>query len=202
MKFSIIIVLIFRKINGRKTLVTNPKFYGKTKWDLLSWLYYIHIASKIPYFIGHRLRSPVLDGLLLEKGSGTTISTNVNIISPQLISLGENVGIANNVILDGRGGIKIGDYTIIGFDTVILTRTHQYKDENLPIRKQIQYSLPVEIGNDVWVGARSIIMPGVKIGDGAIVGANAVVTKDILPNTVVGGVPAKFIKNRKSNNKY
>lgn len=179
-------------------MVTNPKFYGKTKRDLFLWLYYTHIASKIPYSIGHRLRNSVLNRILLNKGLGSTVSTNVNIISPQLISLGENVGIANNVILDGRGGIKIGDFSIIGFDSVILTRSHQYEDENLPIRRQIQLSKPVEIGVDVWVGARSIILPGVKIGDGAIIGANAVVTKDVPPNTVVGGVPAKFIKNRKN----
>lgn len=192
---------IMKNINEKSFIIENqenpPKFYGQKKIHILSWLFYTHIASKIPYFVGQKIRKPILEVLLGKIGNGTTISTDVKLISPQNINLGDNVGITNKVMLDGRGGIIINDYTIIGFESIILTRTHQYTDENMPIRSQTQHSMPVQIGKDVWIGARSIILPGVKIGDGAIVGANAVVTRDVTPNTIVGGIPAKFIKYRK-----
>lgn len=94
------------------------------------------------------------------------------------------------------GGLEIGDDTIVGFESIILTSTHNSNRKAIPIREQGMFCAPDKIGKDVWIGARVIILPGVTIDDGAIIGANSVVSKDIMPYTIVGGVPAKFIKER------
>lgn len=94
-------------------------------------------------------------------------------------------------------GVKIGRYTMIGPRVMIVGNDHIYKNTGVPIvfsgRPEFKYTI---IGSDVWVGAGVIIMCGLKIGDGAIIAAGSVVTKNIPPYAVVGGIPAKFIKFR------
>lgn len=85
----------------------------------------------------------------------------------------------------------------MGPDVTILSQTHNIERTDIPMGKQGMREAEVIIGNDVWIGMRSIIMPGVKIGDGAVIGAGAVVTKDVLDYAIVGGVPARIIKYRK-----
>lgn len=86
---------------------------------------------------------------------------------------------------------------MIGPDVVILTRTHSIDRVDVPMIEQGFWTGKVTIGNDVWIGMRSVIMPGVNIGNGAVVGAGAVVTKDVPDYAIVGGVPARVIKYRK-----
>lgn len=88
--------------------------------------------------------------------------------------------------------VKIGDYYMIGPNTVISTVNHPLN----PVGRRAHLSIikPVTIGNDVWIGANCVILPGVTIGNNVIIAAGAVVTKDILDNVIVGGVPAKIIK--------
>ena len=85
---------------------------------------------------------------------------------------------------------------MMGPDVVILTHTHKIADITIPMGLQGSEVKPVTIGNDVWIGMRSIIMPGVTIGNGVVIGAGAVVTKDVPDYAVVGGVPAKIIRLR------
>ena len=96
-----------------------------------------------------------------------------------------------------HGPLTIGDNVMMGPDVVILTHTHNIDTPTLPMIEQGMRTDPVTIGNDVWIGMRSIIMPGVNIGDGSVIGAGAVVTKDVPAYAIVGGVPAKVIKYRK-----
>ena len=84
----------------------------------------------------------------------------------------------------------IGDRALIGHNAVIATLNHNMD----PAQRANLLPAPVHIGNDVWMGANVTVLPGVTIGDGAVIAAGAVVTKDVAPNTVVGGVPAKLIK--------
>ncbi|AXV36746.1 MAG: hypothetical protein CIT01_00315 [Methanobacterium sp. BRmetb2] len=174
----------------------TPQEYGENNNDLILWLFYTHIASKIPYALGNSIRQPFLEKLLKKIGSDVSIATNVKLLHPQSITLKNKVGVANGVILDGRGGIDIDEYTIVGFESVILSCTHQHQKKDIPIRDQGMFTAPVKIGKDVWIGARVMILPGVTIGDRSIIGANSVVTKDVAPNSIVGGIPAKFIKDR------
>lgn len=93
--------------------------------------------------------------------------------------------------------VKIGDYTMLAPEVKIIGGDHKYDIAGRPmIFSGRDEQLETEIGKDVWIGSRSIIMRGVKIGDGAIIAANSVVTKDVEPYSIVGGSPAKFIKNR------
>lgn len=176
-----------------KTFVSISSTYY---FNVLLWLFYDCFLSKIPFSIGNKSRIYFLKRYFKTLGTDSSISTGCKILSPESISLANNVGISRDVTLDGRGGIEIGDYTMVGFESIILTSTHKSDRTDIPIRKQGMFCDSVIIGKDVWIGARVIILPGVKIGDGAIIGANAVVTKDISSNTVVGGIPARFIKNR------
>lgn len=174
----------------------NVPIYGLNKSDLLRWLFYTHLVSKIPYSIGNNIRKSILKRSLKNLGADTTISQHVRFLCPNKICIGEKVGIANRVLMDGRAGITIGDYTIVGFDSLIITSTHNSKSISTPIRDQGMYCKSIKIGKDVWIGARSIILPGINIGDHAVIGANSVVTKDVNSSTIVGGIPAKFIKYR------
>ena len=89
-----------------------------------------------------------------------------------------------------QGGITIDDGVLIGHNAVLATLNHNQDPE----KRDNLLPAPIHIGKRVWLGANVTILPGVTIGDNAIVAAGAVVAKDVQPNTVVGGVPAKFIK--------
>lgn len=129
----------------------------------------------------------------------TKCGKNVNIerfamFGPE-VSLGDNSGIGIKCEL--YGPVSIGDDVMIGPEVIVYTNGHRFDSMDVPMRLQgFTKNEPVEIGNDVWIGRRTIIMPGVKIGDGCVIGAGAVVTKDIPPYSVAGGVPAKVIKSR------
>ena len=82
-------------------------------------------------------------------------------------------------------------------DVSILTHTHNIERTDIPMGQQGMRVSEVIIGNDVWIGIRVIIMPGVKVGNGAVIGAGTVVTKDVPDYAIVGGVPARIIKFRK-----
>ena len=110
------------------------------------------------------------------------------------IKIGDNSGLGVNCRI-GRG-TTIGNNVMMGPEVVILTSTHIFSDTNTPMNIQGSMTKPVTIGNDVWIGTRAIILPGVKIGNGCIIAAGAVVTKDIPDFAIVGGVPAKVIKYR------
>ncbi len=109
----------------------------------------------------------------------------------QNITIGERTFINMGCSFQDWGGITIGDNCLIGHNCTICTVNHS-KD---PEHRGDMTCHPVKIGNKVWIGANVTILPGVSIGDGAIIAAGAVVTKDVEPKTIVGGVPAKLIKN-------
>lgn len=92
--------------------------------------------------------------------------------------------------------LKIGSDCLIGAYTYITTANHQFKDRNQLIRKQGVYGSDITIGNGVWIGAHVVVLPGTEIGDGAIVGAGAVVNRSIPAYEIWAGVPAKKIGQR------
>lgn len=112
------------------------------------------------------------------------------------IKIGENFfSNYNCFIYANNNTIDIGNDCLLGPDVLIINNNHSFKKDNL-IRKQEEFTAPIVIGNDVWIGAKAIILPGVTIGDGAVIAAASVVNKSVMPYTVVGGVPAKLIKQR------
>ena len=101
----------------------------------------------------------------------------------------------NTFIYANDDSINIGNDCLIGPDVLIINNNHQMSPHEL-IRMQECAKSRIIIGNDVWIGAKAVILPGVTIGDGAIIAAGSVVNKDVKPYTLVAGVPAKYIKNR------
>lgn len=106
------------------------------------------------------------------------------------ITLGQDVFINSGCCFQDQGGITIGDRVLIGHKVVLATLNHELN----PTHRSDMRPAPIVIGQDVWIGAQATVLPGVRIGDGAIVAAGAVVTRDVLPYTVVAGVPASVIK--------
>lgn len=113
------------------------------------------------------------------------------------IRIGANTAINRFTYLDGRGPLAIGDNVNISHYTLIQTLTHDCQSPHFHA-----FAKPVVILDHAWIGARAIIMPGVTIGEGAVVGAGAVVTKDVPPYTIVAGAPAKAIGTRNANIQY
>lgn len=135
--------------------------------------------------------------LLLLKIFGTkssisnTIYPNVRVWAPWNLIIGKHVAIDENVDLYNVDVIKIGHFVSISRRAFICTASHDITDIKRPL-----ITKPITIGNGVWIGAQAYIGPGVTIGEGAVIAANAVVVKDVEPWTIVGGNPAKIIKQR------
>jgi acetyltransferase-like isoleucine patch superfamily enzyme len=114
------------------------------------------------------------------------------------LEIGKNtyIGEFNNIRAAG-GEIIIGDDCLISQYVTIVASNHNIK-RNLKILEQgwDELKTGIVIGNDVWIGANSVILPGVHIGNGAVIAAGSVVNKDVAPYSIVGGVPAKFLKSR------
>ncbi len=113
--------------------------------------------------------------------------------------IGQYVYIGPNCFFNAEGGLKIGEGSIFAPEVVILTSSHAYDAGELLPYDIYDYSRPVIIGRGVWVGYRAMIVPGVEIGDGAVVAMGGVVTKNVEPGDIVGGNPAKVIGHRNQN---
>lgn len=113
------------------------------------------------------------------------------------LTLGDDVDLAKGVLITTGGGVSIGDRTLVGYGTSILSANHRIPEKPGRIFDAGHEKAAVTIANDVWIGANCTILPGVAIGEGAVVAAGSVVTKAVPPFTMVGGVPARVIKERK-----
>ncbi|WP_058304417.1 sugar O-acetyltransferase [Gorillibacterium timonense] len=112
------------------------------------------------------------------------------------IHVGEDFLTNYNVTILDVDQVRIGDFCMIGPNSIISTVNHPMTAKGR--REKLSIIKPVTIGNDVWIGANCVILPGVTIGNNVIIAAGAVVTKDVPDHCVVGGVPAKFIKELES----
>ena len=132
--------------------------------------------------------------MLLKCGNNVNIERNATFSIRT--EIGNNSGIGVNAFFYGK--VIIGDNVMMAPDCIIYVRNHESSRLDIPMCEQgSTEERPVTIGNDVWIGGRVIILPGVTIGDGAIVGAGSVVTKNVSPYDIVAGNPARVIKNRK-----
>lgn len=126
---------------------------------------------------------------------GQPVDESFGLFPPFYTDCGKNIHIGRHVFINmgckfqDQGGIFIGDGALIGHNVVLATLNHAMEPE----RRGDMLPAPIHIGKRVWIGANAAVLPGVTIGDGAVVAAGAVVTKDVPANAVVGGVPAKVI---------
>ena len=153
-------------------------------------------ALQITAEINGKYHTPEALHDLLEQLWGRDVPHSVGMFPPFHTDCGKNTVVGEHVFINmgckfqDQGGITIDEGALIGHNVVLATLNHMMDPQE---RAGMTYA-PIHIGKNVWIGANATVLPGVTIGDGAIVAAGAVVTKDVAPNTIVGGVPAKFIK--------
>lgn len=129
--------------------------------------------------------------------TGKPVNRTLGLIPPFNTDCGKNIHVGENVFINSgckmqdQGGIYIGNDVLIGHNACLLTLNHAKEPE----KRADMHPGPIHIEDKVWLGSNVTVLPGVTIGEGAIVAAGAVVTKDVEPNSIVGGIPAKFIKN-------
>lgn len=150
------------------------------------------ILRWVGFIPSHLIRKGVYRLAGVKIGTGSTIHMWANFFQPKNITIGQDTIIGDHAFLDGRAKLTIGNHVSVASRVLIYNSEHDiHSDDFDPLEE------PVEIGDYVFIGARAIILPGVKIGKGAVVAAGAVVTKDVPEMTIVGGVPAKPIGQRK-----
>ena len=132
---------------------------------------------------------------------GKPVDASFGMFPPFYTDCGKNITVGKNVFINtgcrfqDQGGIRIGDHVLIGHNVVLATLNHDFA----PYNRATMHPAPIHIEDRVWIGANATVVPGVTIGENSIVAAGAVVTKDVPPNTIVGGVPAKVLKRIDEN---
>ena len=165
----------------------------------LCLILYYTIAKHLPssYFPMGKICTAFRVALLrkiIKIGKGTLVQSGCRFGLKGNVVIGDDCRINENVYIQAA---TIGNYVLIAPNVAILASSHQHKDIHTPMLLQGDTAIePVIIEDDVWLGRNVVIMPGVHIAKGAIVGAGAVVTKDVPAYAVVGGVPAKIIQSR------
>lgn len=141
------------------------------------------------------LKSIFLKNIFKSCGTNINIRPNIKFVIGKNISIGDYSGIGEKSFIQDIGEIHIGNNVLMGPEVMIFTANHNISRQQL-IRLQGYTVKKVIISDDVWIGSRSIILPGVEIGKGAVIAAGAIVTKNVEPYAIVGGNPARVIKFR------
>ena len=157
-------------------------------WGIILFIKYV------PYESILKLRNFCYRYVLKSMGNSNIID-GVTIVNPSKVSIGDNVSIHPYTYILGE--VTIGNYVGIASKCSIIAETHNTADISIPYKLQGIEEQPISIGNDVWIGAHSIILGNSKIGDGVIISAGSVVSGEIPPYSVVMGNPARVYYNRK-----
>ena len=153
-------------------------------------------ALQITSEINNKYNTPEQIVELFSKLTGTQVDKTFRCFPPFYTDCGKNIKIGKNVFINAccrfqdQGGIEIGDGSLIGHNTTIATLNHDFN----PDKRANLHPSPVKIGKNVWIGSDCTILPGIEIGDGAVIGAGSVVTKSVPANSIAVGSPARVIK--------
>jgi len=191
--------------NPFKLLRSATRFAGRllcepapTEWE--RWLAGRRAAGHISMHVEFTGRAPTPNRISI--GDKCSIERDVTMwlcddpnADPK-ISLSDGVYVGRNSYLGSHAPLTIGANTLIGAYCYIITAGHKFDRRDIPIIQQGFSGAPIMIGADVWLGTHVIVLPGVSVGQGAIVGAGSVVTRNVPPFEIWGGTPAKFIKLR------
>lgn len=130
----------------------------------------------------------LVNKLFPHKGEGSVVMPPISGVRFHNVKIGKRVYINSGCLMMSAGGITIGDDTQVAANVQLISNNHDLKE------RQVITCKPIKIGKNVWIGAGATILPGVTIGDNSVVGAASVVTKDVEPDTIVAGNPAKIIR--------
>lgn len=183
---------ILRAVLGRCHRQAN---LARARWAAIS-----HVGTSIRAGVqfDKSVLIQVTDGGVLQIGRGATFGRGVTLIAKGgALIVGERSQVGPWSTLVARGDVEIGDDCLIAERVSIRDQDHEIdRDALIPIRLAGMRTASIRIGNDVWIGAGAIILRGVTIGHGAVVAANAVVTRDVGPRVIVAGVPARLLRER------
>ena len=133
-------------------------------------------------------------------GSGSLVAGSGVIAEPgEFVKIGNRTSVGMNNVIWGQGGVTIGQDCLLGPDVVIISENHASSSVEIPIREQGAIRAPIVVGDDCWIGTGAKILAGTTLGKGSIVGAGAVVTRDVPPLAIVVGVPARVVAYRGAN---
>lgn len=180
--------ILERDKSGETISLSDPEYY-KIR-DLINETQRITAELNTSYHDEEEVRN------LFSQLTGKEVDETFRLLPPFYTDFGKNIQVGKNVFINhactfmDRGGIKIEDDVLIGPKANLITINHPLD----PSERQSTISTPIIIKKNAWIGVGAMVMPGVTIGENSVVSAAAVVTKDVPPNTVVAGVPAKIIK--------
>jgi len=157
----------------------------------------VGIANWIPTVVGMWIRNIVYRLLGMKIKGFCWVQPQVTIVNLRHIQVGKNFGCNTGTYINGIGGITMGNDVLIGSNVTISSGKHEIDGRDGSIFSRPATPMQITIGNDVWLGAGSVLMPGITIANGTVVGANAVVTKNTEPYSIVVGVPARHIRFRR-----
>lgn len=177
---------------GKELSTTQVLEKGVNRISSIISEFVVYILHLVGCFPSHHVRRFFYRLAGVQIGKGSTIHMGARFFDPSKIKIGEDSIIGEGVLLDGRAKLTIGNHVDIASDVMIYNSEHNVQSENFNSTDE-----PVTIDDFVFIGPRAIILPGVTIGQGGVVAAGAVVTKNVDPYTIVGGVPAKIIGERK-----
>jgi galactoside O-acetyltransferase len=180
-------------IINRRHILNSNYFIALIMFELWSWweMFFRWIPGRIGRLIRFLAYRPFIRGC-----GKINILEYVHITEPWKLHCGKNVRFGRYSQFNSSGGFTIGNNVMMGPFVFVETANHRFDRLDAPVREQGLEYAQVTINDDVWIGANSTILPGVTIGKGAVIAAGAVVTKDVPADAVVGGVPARVIKNR------
>jgi acetyltransferase-like isoleucine patch superfamily enzyme len=150
-----------------------------------------HLVNRIP-LVGARMHAYSALGVKFDEVSSAHISLGVEMWMGHRLAMGARSTIGQHCYIDARGGIRVDADVSLSREAAVLTATHIPDDPRFEARLA-----PVHLERHCWIGMRALVLPGVRVGEGAVVGAGAVVTSDVAPYTIVAGIPAKVIRERR-----
>jgi acetyltransferase-like isoleucine patch superfamily enzyme len=149
------------------------------------------VLAKVAKVPSHRFRCTVYRSFGMKIGPTAHVYGGLEVREPHRVSIGNGVIVGHDVILDGRGGLSVESNVNISSQTAIWTMTHDPQSSTFEAT-----TAPVVVEKHAWLGFRCTVLPGVRIGEGAVVASGAIVTKDVAPYAIVAGVPARQVGTR------
>ena len=196
-------IQIWSLLRGCKVLflLRNPKgmllgrgvsFFNSSK---IKWGKFLRLGNQVSISALSKNGIQLGDNVSIGAFSRVIVSTSLHDIGDKIV-IGNSVGIGEFAYLGGAGGLEIGDECIVGQYWSCHPENHNYEDLNVSIRHQGVTRKGIKIGKNCWIGSKVTVLDGVQIGDGSIIAAGSVVNKSFPENSIIGGVPAKLLKNR------